>query len=63
MDKVLKMADSLFGADSPKYAIAKDVATECQDGKDADRCEASHNIYACSMESIKKHGIDLKELM
>lgn len=62
LDKVIKMAESLFGA-GEKFEITKSIAIECQDGKDPDRCQATTNIYGCSIESSKKHGFDMKDFI
>lgn len=63
VDKVVKMASSVLANDPGKIDIISAIAEECQDGKDGDRCKASHNMYACSISSAEKRGFNLKDFI
>lgn len=63
VDKVVKMAGSVLAGQPAKIDIITAIAEECQDGKDGDRCQASHNIYDCGLKSASKHGFNLKDFI
>lgn len=59
----MKIASSVLAKDPAKIDVISAIATECEDGKDADRCQASHNIYDCGIKSAKKHGFNLQDFI
>lgn len=63
VDKVMKLATSVLADQPAKIDIISAIAEECQDGKDAERCQASHNIYDCGIKSADKHGFNLKDFV
>lgn len=63
VDKVNKLAASVLAGQQAKIDTIAAIAEECQDGKDADRCQASHNIYDCGMKSANKHGFNLQDFI
>lgn len=63
VDKVIKMAGSVLAGKQDKIDIISTIATECEDGHDADRCAASHNIYDCALKSADKHSFNLKDFI
>lgn len=64
MDKTQSLAESVFqGTTHPSYKIIMDIATECQDGKNSDRCEAAHTIHACAEDTAKAKNFNLKDFV
>lgn len=59
----MQVASSVLAKEPAKIEIISAIANECQDGKVAERCQASHNIYDCGIKSADKHGFNLKDFI
>lgn len=57
------LAKMAFGDDDPKVGFARDIANDCIDTTDEDRCEAAFKMYECGFEAGKKRGIDFTDIM
>lgn len=63
VDKVIKMASSVLAGKQDKIDHITTIVVECEDGHDADRCVASHNMYDCALKSADRRGFNLKDFI
>lgn len=63
IEAAFELAKTAFGADDPKVANARDIATECHETTDDDRCIAAVKMYECGLEGGKKRGINFHDLL
>lgn len=59
----VELAKTAFGEGDPKVAIAEEIALECADITDPDRCEAAAKMYECGRNGAEKRGIKFEDLM
>lgn len=52
-----------FGADDPRVAMAQDIATECFEVTDPDRCEAAAKMYTCGREGAVRRGYTFEDFL
>lgn len=52
-----------FGAEDVKVTYAREIATECAEVTDADRCEAAAKMYECSVAAAKKRNLEFKDFI
>lgn len=55
----LAMVNMKTDGDAEKMKIAKEVAKDCADKMDADRCEAGAKICHCLYQSTTKRGLNM----
>lgn len=53
------MFKTIFAGDEAKIQAATDIAKECADVTDADRCEAAFKYLQCSESGAKTRGVNL----
>lgn len=59
----IELAKTAFGEGDPKVAIAEEIAHECAEVTDPDRCEAAAKQYDCARSGAIKRGIKFEELL
>ncbi|XP_050078096.1 general odorant-binding protein 19d-like [Anopheles maculipalpis] len=59
-DGFIEIAKMLMKGDESKIEVAKEIAADCKDVTNDDRCELAVDIMNCLKESAEKHGIELK---
>ncbi|XP_049284032.1 general odorant-binding protein 19d-like [Anopheles funestus] len=59
-DGFIEIAKMLMKGDESKVEIAKQIAADCKDVTNDDRCELALDIMTCLKDSAEKHGIELK---
>lgn len=52
-----------FGADDIRVTHAKEIAMECADVFDPDRCESAVMMYKCSNVAGEKRGLKLGDIL
>ncbi|XP_055300742.1 general odorant-binding protein 28a-like [Sitodiplosis mosellana] len=57
IDSVANVAAMAFDGNPSKIQVAKDLANECADVTDDDRCEAAAKIMECGQNAAKTRGI------
>lgn len=51
-----------FDGSPTKVQVAKDLANDCADVTDPDRCEAAEKIMECGQNAAKSRGLTFDEL-
>lgn len=59
----VKLMKGAFGADDPRVAMAQDIATECFEVTDPDRCEAAAKMYTCGREGAVRRGYTFEDFL
>lgn len=62
MDGVANVASMAFDGNPSKIQVARDLANECADVTDDDRCEAAAKILECGQKAAKSKGLTFEEL-
>lgn len=53
----VSMAKMAFGDNTEQLQMARDIATECANETDADRCEAAFKIMLCGERGARARGL------
>lgn len=56
------VAKLAFDGDAAKVQLFSDLAVECGDITDSDRCEAAFKIVECGHHGIKSKGMTFEDL-
>lgn len=59
----VELAKMAFGPDDIRVTHAKEIATECAEITDPERCEAAVKMYQCSIAAGAKRGLKLGDLL
>ncbi|XP_052890868.1 general odorant-binding protein 19d-like [Anopheles moucheti] len=59
-DGFIEIAKMLMKGDEKKIELAREIATDCKDVTNEDRCELALDIMNCLKDSAEKHGVELK---
>uniref|UniRef100_A0A182VRN5 Odorant-binding protein 13 n=1 Tax=Anopheles minimus TaxID=112268 RepID=A0A182VRN5_9DIPT len=59
-DGFIEIAKMLMKGDESKIELAREIAADCKDVTNEDRCELALDIMTCLKNSAEKHGIELK---
>uniref|UniRef100_A0A182MF96 Odorant-binding protein 13 n=1 Tax=Anopheles culicifacies TaxID=139723 RepID=A0A182MF96_9DIPT len=59
-DGFMEIAKMLMKGDESKIEVAREIAADCKDVTNEDRCELALDIMNCLKDSAEKHGIELK---
>lgn len=62
MENVAIVAAMAFDGNPSKIQVAKDLANECIDVTDEDRCEAATKIMECGQNAAKNKGMKFESL-
>lgn len=62
IEGVQNVAAMAFDGNPSKIQVAKDLANECADVTDDDRCEAAAKIMECGQNAAKNKGLTFEEL-
>lgn len=62
IEGVSHVAAMAFDGNPSKIQVAKDLANDCADVTDDDRCEAAHKIMECGEKAAKSRGLSFEEL-
>lgn len=62
IDGVASAMGRLYDGDASKARLGREVATECADVTDADRCIAFFKIYECCRKSAESKGLGPQNL-
>ncbi|XP_052863611.1 general odorant-binding protein 19d-like [Anopheles cruzii] len=59
-DGFMELSKVFMKGDETKVEVAKEIAVDCKDVTNEDRCELALLIMNCLKDSAEKHGISLK---
>ncbi|XP_058062723.1 general odorant-binding protein 19d-like [Anopheles bellator] len=59
-DGFMELSKVFMKGDEAKVELAKEIAVDCKDVTNEDRCELAVSIMNCLKDSAEKHGISLK---
>lgn len=62
IEGTVSVAAMAFDGDATKVQVARDLANDCANITDADRCEAAEKICACGREAAKSRGLKFKDM-
>lgn len=62
MENVGIVAAMAFDGNPSKIQAAKDLANDCIDVTDEDRCEAATKIMECGQKAAKNKGLNFEKL-
>lgn len=58
---MIALAEQEFDGDKKSIQMVRDLANDCADVTDEDRCEAAIKIYECGHISAKVRGVNFEE--
>lgn len=61
VENLIALAEEEFESDEKIIQIVRDLASDCADVTDDDRCEAAIKIYECAHISAKVRGVNFDE--
>lgn len=61
VQSLIALAEEEFESDEKSIQIVRDLANDCADVTDDDRCEAAIKIYECGHISAKVRGVNFDD--
>lgn len=61
VQNLIALAEEEFESDEKSIQIVRDLANDCADVTDDDRCEAAIKIYECGHISAKVRGVNFDD--
>lgn len=61
VQNLIALAEEEFESDEKSIQIVRDLANDCADMTDDDRCEAAIKIYECGHISAKVRGVNFDD--
>lgn len=61
VENLIALAEEELASDEKNIQIVRDLANDCADVKDDDRCEAAIKIFECAHISAKVRGVNLED--
>lgn len=58
---IIALAEQEFDSDAESIQMVRDLAGDCADVTDNDRCEAAIKIYECGHISAKVRGLNFED--
>lgn len=62
MEGVINLASMAFDGNPARIQVAQNVANDCADITDSDRCEAAVKIMECCKKALKSRGQSFDEI-
>lgn len=62
IESVIAIAKKAFDDDATKVQMARDLANDCADITDGDRCEAAIKVFECGHISAKSRGMTFEDV-
>lgn len=62
VDRSVELAEMAFNGDAGKVQMARELAIECSEVTDADRCDAALKIFQCGHMAVKSRGITFEDV-
>lgn len=61
-NNIIALAEEEFESDEEGIQMVRDLANDCADVTDSDRCEAAIKIFECGHISAKVRGVSFEEI-
>lgn len=62
IEGISNVASMAFDGNASKMKVALDIANECSDVTDEDRCEAAHKIFECGHNAALSKNLSFEDM-
>lgn len=62
VENIIALADRAFDGEAKQVQMARELASDCANVTDADRCEAAIKVFECGHIAAKTRGMTFEDV-